>query len=403
MVTADHNRLQRIQEALCTYDLDALVLFHTDNVLMATGMFPGSTHVVALVTSEKHVVIITPWWRDRFVREESWANEVLSYDWCRGFNGVEPTSAIIGLLRKLRESIGLEKIGYDARMHHYNPTKIPSEFFTYEEIKSKLPEIFGIVKDATELINQLKSVKTPREVEKLRLANTVARAGVQAFYKTATVGMKETDVAAKVNYAILKMAGQQGIRYTYCDPPQITSGPERTAIADTLSNHATERELREADTVMLEFGVLADGYWADITRNLVVGGPREDHLRMHRAILQAQQDAIAAYVPYQSTGHELCEVAWEAMRSAGFREGITHSLGHGLGFAYHEDRPILGPGERATIRPGHVTSLEPGLYWKHVGSFVGGIRVEDNVVWGERPGQVEILSKYYRGLDPKEW
>jgi Xaa-Pro aminopeptidase len=403
MIAADHDRLEQIQEALGKYDLDALVLFHTDNILMATGMFPGSTHVVALVTAEKQVVIITPWWRERFVQEEGWANQILSYDWCRGFNGVEPTSAVISLLRKCKEIIGLEKIGYDARMHHYNPTKIPSEFFTYEGIKCKLPEIFGVAEDATEIINELKSVKTAREVEKLRLANAVARAGVQAFYETARAGLQETDLAAEVNYAILKMAGRQGIRYTYCDPPQITSGPERTAIADTLSNHATERMLQEGDLVMLEFGVLADGYWADITRNLVVGGPREDHLRIHKAILQAQEDAMAAYVPNRSTGHELCEFAWEAMRSAGFGTGITHFLGHGLGFAYHEDRPILGPGERAVIRPGQVTSLEPGLYWKDNGSFVGGIRVEDNVLWGNEAGQVEILSEFYRGLDSKEW
>jgi Xaa-Pro aminopeptidase len=112
---------------------------------------------------------------------------------------------------------------------------------------------------------------------------------------------------------------------------------------------------------------------------------------------------MAAYVPNQSTGHELCDIAWETMRSAGFGKGITHFLGHGLGFAYHEDRPILGPGERATIRPGYVTSLEPGLYWKDGGSFMGGIRVEDNVVWGNKPGHVETLSNFYRGLDPKEW
>ena len=403
MIEADHDRLERIEEALSEKGLDALVLFHTENILMATGMFPGSTHVVALATAEREVVIITPWWRERFVQEESWANEILTYDWCRGFNGVEPVSAVIDLLRKCRDRIGLEKIGYDARMHHYNPTKIPSEFFTYEELKCRLPEIFSVARDATEIINELKSVKTTREVEKLRLTNEVARAGVRAFYETARVGVKETDLAAEVNYAILKMAGGRGIRYTYCDPPQITSGPERTAVADTLSNHATERMLQEADPVMLEFGVHADGYWADITRNLVVGGPREEHLRIHKAILQAQEDAMAAYIPNRSTGQELCEIAWEAMRGAGFATGITHFLGHGLGFAYHEDRPILGPGEKAIIRPGHVTSLEPGLYWRENGTFVGGIRVEDNVVWGNGRGQVERLSDFYRGLDPKEW
>jgi len=41
-------------------------------------------------------------------------------------------------------------------MHHYSPTKIPSEFFTYQEIKQQLPNIFPSVHNATEILNQLK-------------------------------------------------------------------------------------------------------------------------------------------------------------------------------------------------------------------------------------------------------
>lgn len=403
MMAPDGERLDQIQKALRVSDWDALVLFHTDNILMATGMFPGSTHVVAIVTADRKVVVITPWWRERFVQDESWADDALTYDWCRGFNGVEPVSAITNLLRKCKSRLNLAKIGYDARMHHYSPTKIPSEFFAYEEIKLQLPEIFEVVYDATEVINQLKSIKTAREVEKIRLAQDVAKAGVKAFYENAEPGIKESDLAAEVNYAILKMVGHKGIRYSYCDPPQITSGPERTFVAHTLSNHATERILQQGDPVMLEFGVHADGFWADITRNLIVGGPREDHLKIHRAILKAQQEAIATYIPNQSTGEELCRAAWETMRGEGFGEGITHFLGHGLGFAYHEDRPILGPGDKTILTSGHVTSLEPGLYLGERGVPLGGIRIEDNVLWGNEKGQAEILSSFYRGLDSKEW
>jgi Xaa-Pro aminopeptidase len=119
---------------------------------------------------------------------------------------------------------------------------------------------------------------------------------------------------------------------------------------------------------------------------------------MHEAVVSAQRNAIDSYRPGKSTGDELCQAAWEALRESGFGEGITHFLGHGLGFAYHEDRPILGPGESVIIKPGHVTSVEPGIYWRVGDEFIGGIRVEDNVVWGEKAGQVEVLSDFFRGL-----
>lgn len=394
----DQDRIARIRTSLQGARLDALILFHPENILMATGMLPGSSHVVAIVTADEKVIVITPWWRETFVQQESWADEVWIFDWCKGFNGVEPVSAIQKLLNHAHSELKLEKIGYDAQMHHYGPNKLPSEFFTYDEIKASLPGIFASAVNATENINQLKSIKTKREIAKIRLANQVAGAGVKAYYAHAREGVRETDVAAEVQYTVMKMAGQHGIRHTYCDPPQIASGPERTSIADTMSNHATERVLQHGDPVMLEFGVHADGYWADITRSLVVGELTDRPQAIHEAILAAQRNAIARYRPGRSTGDELCHAAWEAMRERGFGRGITHILGHGLGFAYHEDRPVLGPGETAPVMPGQVTSIEPGLYWRVADEWIGGMRVEDNVVWGEADGEAEVLSDFHRGL-----
>jgi Xaa-Pro aminopeptidase len=398
MPPKDLVRLSRIKETLRQNQWDALILFHPDNIVMASGMLPGSTHAAAVVTADGQVLLITPWWREEFARQESWADEIWTFDWCRGFNGVEPLNAMVEKLKESRQRFRLEAVGYDGSMHHHSPNKLPSESFSYEEVKAKLPELFRSATDGTVAVTGLKSRKTVQEVEKLRLAHHVARAGVEAFYRHAGEGVRETDLAAEVNYAVLKQVGYGGIRYTYCDPPQITSGAARTAMADTMSNHATEKRLQTGDLVMLEFGVQADGYWADITRTLVVGQPTDRQYRMHEAILAAQQDAIAVYKPGESTGDSLCQAAWEAMRSRGFGGGITHFLGHGLGFAYHEAGPILGPGEKGTIEPGHVTSVEPGLYFFENGVAQGGMRVEDNVVWGEQPGQAEILSDFQRGL-----
>jgi Xaa-Pro dipeptidase len=398
MPPKDLERLTRIQRSLRQNQWDALVLFHPDNIVMASGMLPGSSHVAVVVTVDGEVLLITPWWREEFAQQESWADEIWTFDWCRGFSGVEPLGAMVEKLSQSRERYRLETVGYDARMHHYGPGKLPSESFTYSEVKAKLPELFRSAADATNVVNDLKSRKTSREIEKLRQAHFVARAGVEAFYAHAREGIRETDLAAEVNYSVLKQVGHGGIRYTYCDPPQITSGAVRTSMADTMSNHATDKRLQRGDLVMLEFGVQADGYWADITRTLVVGEPTERQYRMHAAILAAQQRAIAAYRPGESTGDELCQTAWDTMSHHGFGGGITHFLGHGLGFAYHEAGPILGPSEEGRIQPGHVTSVEPGLYFFDNGVAQGGMRVEDNVVWGEKAGQVEILSDFQRGL-----
>ena len=47
MELRDQDRISRIRAFLRGAQLDALILFHPENILMATGMHPGSTHVIA--------------------------------------------------------------------------------------------------------------------------------------------------------------------------------------------------------------------------------------------------------------------------------------------------------------------------------------------------------------------
>ena len=400
MALPDEERLNQIRKSLADGGLDALLLLYPDDILMATGMLPASTHVAVLVDGDGRVSLLTPWWREAFVAEESWADRIDTFDWCKRGCQVDPDQAVIAWLGAQRSRQGIERVGAHLQVHHYGPNKMPSECVTYDRIRAALPSLFPAVEDAGDRINQLKSVKTSREVGKLKLAHQVVQAGVQAFYGLAQAGIREIDLATEVHCAVLKKGASLGIDYVFCEMPQITSGPERTLIADTLSNHPTARKLQQGDPVLLELGAHTEGYWADITRAVAVGAPCPLLQRLHQAVLDAQSEAIARYVPGQSTGEQLCEASWQAMREAGFEQGITHFLGHGLGFAYHEDRPTLGPGEQRAVLPGQVTSIEPGLYWREGSRVVGGIRVEENLVWGSRAGQAEILSDFYRGLDP---
>lgn len=399
MTMVDEERISRIRHTLDDGSLDAFLFLYPDDILMATGMLPASSHVAVIVNQDGLVSLLTPWWRQPFVAEESWAQRIDCFNWCKRGYQVDPDESVIEWLRTEKTRQGIEKIGVYFQVHHYGPNKMPSECFTYQKILSKLPSIFAVVEDAGDRINQLKAIKTFREIGKLKLAHKVVRAGVEAFYNFTDTGIREIDLATEVHCAILRKAASLGVKYVFCEMPQITSGPERTAIADTFSNHPTTRRLRQGDPVLLELGAHADGFWADITRATAVGEPPVLLRKLHQAVLDAQSAAIESYVPGKSTGEQLYEASFQALREAGFEEGVTPFLGHGLGFAYHEDRPTLAPGENRTLVPGQVTSIEPGIYWKEGRRSVAGVRVEENIVWGSRNGQAETLSDYYRGLD----
>jgi Xaa-Pro aminopeptidase len=62
----------------------------------------------------------------------------------------------------------------------------------------------------------------------------------------------------------------------------------------------------------------------------------------------------------------------------GTQEGYVHGLGHGVGLAVHEAPSLGGPvANTATLEPGHVVTVEPGLYYP---SRDIGVRIEDLIV-----------------------
>ncbi|MEX2324903.1 MAG: M24 family metallopeptidase, partial [Nitriliruptoraceae bacterium] len=86
------------------------------------------------------------------------------------------------------------------------------------------------------------------------------------------------------------------------------------------------------------------------------------------------------------------EAARSVVQSAGFGDYFVHPTGHGVGLQIHE-QPTVAKGAHATIRPGLVFTVEPGVYVPGV----GGVRIEDTVVIGS-DGDVEVLTASSRAL-----
>ena len=143
--------------------------------------------------------------------------------------------------------------------------------------------------------------------------------------------------------------------------------------------------------------LIASGYWGDMTRTFCKGRPPARLAAMHRAVRRAQAVALAAVRP-GATGEEVHAAAARVLEEAGFRTerrgrravGFIHSTGHGVGLAIHES-PRLAPGGEELV-PGHVVTVEPGLYYPDA----GGVRIEDLVVVEEDGAR--NLTRYHRRL-----
>ncbi|MBI5635371.1 M24 family metallopeptidase [Candidatus Micrarchaeota archaeon] len=120
-------------------------------------------------------------------------------------------------------------------------------------------------------------------------------------------------------------------------------------------------------------------YYADITRTFCKGRPDKRLQAMFDAVLLAQEKAIEKIKDGASV-RNVHEAAFDSTRASGFltdlknRTGFFHSTGHGLGLDVHEE-PRIGFVD-GRLRAGMVVTVEPGLYYPHL----GGVRIEDDVL-----------------------
>jgi Xaa-Pro aminopeptidase len=123
------------------------------------------------------------------------------------------------------------------------------------------------------------------------------------------------------------------------------------------------------------------GYFGDLSRT-VVRGHASERLKEIYVTVQAGQKIGFDLIRDGVNGREIHQKILALFEAKGFHtgringrmQGFFHGTGHGLGLDIHEP-PRIAPVE-ATLRAGHVVTVEPGLYYLGV----GGVRLEDVVV-----------------------
>lgn len=123
------------------------------------------------------------------------------------------------------------------------------------------------------------------------------------------------------------------------------------------------------------------GYWGDLSRT-VCRGPAPDELKkMYSAVKAAQAAALKAVKGgawtdqiHKAAAEELQRRGFETEQNAGIPQGFIHGTGHGVGLEIHE-APRVSPAVHTKLRAGNIITVEPGLYYPHI----GGVRIEDTV------------------------
>jgi Xaa-Pro aminopeptidase len=231
------------------------------------------------------------------------------------------------------------------------------------------------------LVERLRAVKDPEEVERIRAAAGLADAALRAALDGGLAGRTEREFALALEDEMRRRGAQ---RPSF---PSIVAAGAHGALP-----HAEPRdvEILPDALVVVDWGAELDGYCSDCTRTFATGELDGEAREVYEVVRLAQEAGLGA-VRAGPTGREVDAVAREAIAQAGYGERFGHGLGHGVGLEIHEE-PRLSKAGDAPLEAGNVVTVEPGVYLP--GRF--GVRIEDLVVVTE--DGAEVLSSYPKEL-----
>jgi Xaa-Pro aminopeptidase len=257
--------------------------------------------------------------------------------------------------------------------------KTDLSYSQYELLKKELKKRKAV--PVSGLVEELRKVKTPEEINKIAQAASIADQAFARIVKFIRPGMTELQVAAQLEH-YMKDLGASNPSFDSI----IAAGPNSALPHAQPSN----RRIRKGDFIVLDFGATWQGYRSDMTRTLCVGKPTPKHLKIYDVVSKAQLAGLKA-IKAGVKGKEADADARQVIDRVGYGQYFGHGLGHGVGLDVHE-QPNLGSKSENMLPAGSVVTCEPGIYlpgW-------GGVRIEDLVAVTQNG--CRILSKSSKKL-----
>lgn len=232
---------------------------------------------------------------------------------------------------------------------------------------SRLREIFPDAEFAPigTVIEDLRVYKDEDEMKKIIAAQRIAEGALAHLLTVLTPDMTEIEVAAELEYEMRKR-GAQGTSF------------DTIAVSGSMSavpHGVPQNRKLEKGFLTMDFGALYDGYCSDMTRTIVIGKADAEMKKVYQTVLSAQQAAIeAAHLGMNCA--ELDKVARDLIDATEYAGKFGHGLGHGVGMFIHERPAVSRGGKDTVLQPGHVVTVEPGIYLE--GKY--GVRIEDMLI-----------------------
>jgi Xaa-Pro aminopeptidase len=360
-------RTTKAQALLAQAGLAGMLLMSEQDVRYFTGFHtlfwqsPTRPWFVFVPANGKPVAVIPEIGAELMRR--SWIDDI------RTWSAPAPKDDGISLLNDLLAPLSNEGAKIGVMKGHETQLRMP--LGDWERLMAGLPELEIV--DVTGLVQGLRMVKSPAEIDKL---GHICAIGSAAFGKLPSLiheGMPLEEVFRQFRMTAISLGAD--------DAPYVVGAADQGGYADVISP-PSQRPLQRGDVLMLDSGCTWDGYFCDFDRNWAIGPASDDAKQAYDVLWRATQAGIEAAKP-GNTCRDLFMAMAAVISEMDSSGGDIGRLGHGLGMQLTE-QPSHAAFDETELKENMVLTIEPSL------SYGSGLMMvhEENIVVGKGPARL---------------
>jgi Xaa-Pro dipeptidase len=258
-------------------------------------------------------------------------------------------------------------------------TRIGFDAMDAEDYLKVSGQLAGSMMPVSQHIWKLRMVKDESEIERVRKTCEISSRCMELASELLGEGLTEYEVKSEILREMLSLGGD-GPAFDLI----VASGPNSSKPHGAYKNRIIER----GDVVVVDLGVVYEGYCSDITRTFYLGSSSDEVSRVYQAVSEAKRRA-EDLIRIGVKASDVYRAAHERLASAGYADYFLHGLGHGVGIEIHEP-PRLFRDSEEILTEGMVITVEPGVYLPK--RF--GVRIEDTILI-KRDGIEKLTSAPY--------
>ena len=357
-------RLAAVRERLAGTDADAGVWFGATSIEYLTGFAHIQTErpVVLAVTADTVAITVPRLERERAEAVPHLECVVTYFDYPDG----RPVETAAGMLSELGvESVLADGDGAPGVMGYQGPA---------------LSEYLDV--DTQDWVDRMRWAKSDAEVALIRESAEWANLGHRYLAEYTEPGAHPATVSQRASMeasrAMLDTLGDRYAERVRGDGP-VTAGYISGEESRLPHGHTPNQRLAEGDVLVTGATANVDGYFSELERTMFVGEPTDEQVHYFEVMCEAQTLAMEALGPGVALDY-VDDAVTGYFSEQGAVDLARHHVGHNIGLGAHEPPYIDGgwsehcerdctnyDADDATMEPGHVYTIEPGIYTDEAG------------------------------------